>query len=167
MGWKDVLSKVAPALSKALALTGPVGAAASALLESTLGVRSDALEAKLTNLTADDIVKLRDADRAFARDMEALRIEGFKAEAGDRADARKREVDTHDWVVKVLALGIVALFMAVCVFMWTSEVPAANRDAANQVLGILYGAVMLVLGYYFGSSMGSRAKDATIEGLSK
>ena len=41
-------------------------------------------------------------------------------------------------------------------------IPAQNRDAANQLLGILYVAVTVVLSYYFGRSAGSRTKDAVL-----
>jgi hypothetical protein len=85
-----------------------------------------------------------------------------RVDSDDRANARGREVALHDWTTRALALAIITLF-AVQMFLLTRHaIPAENRDAANQLLGILYVAVTVVLSYYFGSSAGSRTKDAVL-----
>jgi hypothetical protein len=163
MDWKKAIGAVAPSLLRAIG--GPFGSVAANALTSVLGVDANdekALEAKVLSMTAADLLALKQADQQFQKDMRALGIDEAKIEAADRADARAREIATHDWVVKVLALSVFTLFAAVVVGLQRFEIPAQNRDAANQVLGILYAAVVSVLGYYFGSSAGSRAKDALI-----
>ena len=48
-------------------------------------------------------------------------------------------------------------------FLLTRQaIPAENRDAAIQLLGIFYVAVTVVPSYYFGSLPGSRTKDAVL-----
>lgn len=74
-------------------------------------------------------------------------------------EPQSREMRLHDWVQPVLALSVFALFAFVVWHLQYASIPGENRDAYNQVLGILYAAVTGVLGFYFGSSIGSRLKD--------
>lgn len=158
MDWKKIAG-VAPTIAKAIG--GPFAGAAVAAAAAALGVepKEDALEAKVQNLTAGDLVKLKEAEQAFQVEMRKLDVDEARVGNEDRANARQREIELHDWVTPILALGVFVLFTFVVWHLQRSSVPIENRDAFNQVLGILYAAVTGVLGYYFGSSMGSRNKD--------
>lgn len=166
--WKKALGGVAPALTKALsgnfpgAAAAAVGALSRALLGHEKGSADDVAEVLAAGATPELIEKIQAAEREFTLKLvdSAVRLE--EIEADDRANARSREIATHDWVVKALAIGVFVLFSAVVWMLYHVEIPAMNRDATNQVLGILYAAVSMVLGYYFGSSSSSRAKDAVL-----
>lgn len=49
-------------------------------------------------------------------------------------------------------------YFALIYLVFTTELPEGNREAANIVLGVLTGALGLVLNFYFGSSQGSKEK---------
>ena len=70
-------------------------------------------------------------------------------------------------VTPLLALGTVGLtfiLFAVIIFV---DVDADSKDILIYVLGALTSAVTMVLGYYFGSSQGSKDKSAEIKALTK
>ena len=70
-------------------------------------------------------------------------------------------------VTPVLALGTVGLtfiLFAVIIFV---DVDADSKDILIYVLGALTSAVTMVLGYYFGSSQGSKDKSDEIKALKK
>lgn len=69
------------------------------------------------------------------------------------------------WTEAFLIVMVFGLFAFVVWTLRSSPIPEANRDAFNQILGILYAAVTGILGYCFGSSAGSRSKDQTIQTL--
>lgn len=163
--WKKVLRAVAPTLVGAIG--GPVGSVAANALSAALGIPpgEDELEKKVATLTAADLLSLKNAEQQFVKDMKALDLDFEKVAQEDRSNARAREIATHDWMPRALGLSVFALFAFVTLTLARWEIPLANRDAANQILGILYAAVVSVLGYYFGSSAGSRSKDASIRDM--
>jgi hypothetical protein len=68
-------------------------------------------------------------------------------------------------VTPILALGTVGLtfiLFAVIIFV---DVDADSKDILIYVLGALTSAVTMVLGYYFGSSAGSKEKSSKIDDL--
>jgi hypothetical protein len=68
-------------------------------------------------------------------------------------------------VTPVLALGTVGLtFILFGVIIFT-DVDADSKDILIYVLGALTSAVTMVLGYYFGSSAGSKEKSSQIDDL--
>jgi hypothetical protein len=70
-------------------------------------------------------------------------------------------------VTPILALGTVALtFMLYAVIIFV-DVDEQSKDILIYVLGALTSAVTMVLGYYFGSSAGSKEKDNKIKELMK
>lgn len=97
-------------------------------------------------------------------------------QAKEMASARDREVQiaTSEFapmlnkiVTPILALGTVALtFMLYAVIIFV-DVDEQSKDILIYVLGALTSAVTMVLGYYFGSSAGSKEKDQKIRDLMK
>jgi hypothetical protein len=95
-------------------------------------------------------------------------------QAKEMASARDREIQiaTSEFaptlnkiVTPVLALGTVALtFMLYAVIIFV-DVDEQSKDILIYVLGALTSAVTMVLGYYFGSSAGSKEKDQKIKDL--
>jgi hypothetical protein len=98
----------------------------------------------------------------------------FQAKEMDSARQREMQIATSEFaptlnkiVTPVLALGTVALtFMLYAVIIFT-DVDEQSKDILIYVLGALTSAVTMVLGYYFGSSAGSKEKDSKIKELMK
>ena len=70
-------------------------------------------------------------------------------------------------VTPILALGTVGLTFVLYAVIIFVDVDAESKDILIYVLGALTSAVTMVLGYYFGSSMGSKEKDGKIKELMK
>jgi hypothetical protein len=98
----------------------------------------------------------------------------FQAKEMDSARDREIRIATSEFaptlnkiVTPLLALGTVALtFMLYAVIIFT-DVDEQSKDILIYVLGALTSAVTMVLGYYFGSSAGSKEKDSKIKELMK
>lgn len=163
----EFLKKAAPWL--VTALTGGVpGLATMAASEvaKALNLSSndvDSVKTAIVGATPEQVVQLRLADQAFSAHMRELDIQEVseleRIAAGDRADARQREVKTGDsWTPRTLAALIVIGYMTVQWFLLSHIVAAEMRELVMRSLGLLDAAVTLVLGYYFGSSSGSSEK---------
>jgi hypothetical protein len=98
----------------------------------------------------------------------------FQAKEMDSARDREVQIATSEFaptlnkvVTPLLALGTVALtFMLYAVIIFV-DVDEQSKDILIYVLGALTSAVTMVLGYYFGSSAGSKEKDQKIKDLMK
>lgn len=86
--------------------------------------------------------------------------------------ARKREIEiaTSEFapflnkiVTPVLALGTVGLTFVLFAVIIFVEVKPEAKDILIYVLGALTSAVTMVLGYYFGSSQGSKEKSQQLD----
>jgi hypothetical protein len=68
-------------------------------------------------------------------------------------------------VTPVLALGTVVLSFALFAVIIFVDVQAESKDIIIYVLGALTSAVTMILGYYFGSSVGSKEKSTQLDDL--
>lgn len=72
-------------------------------------------------------------------------------------------------VIKTITLkhisGAVVLiaFLSGHLLMLFYSIPEQNKESFIHSLGMLDGAFIVVIGYYFGSSSGSKTKEQTIE----
>jgi hypothetical protein len=98
---------------------------------------------------------------AMGKEMESARNREIQIATSDAAPLLNKIV------TPVLALGTVGLtFILFGVIIFT-DVDADSKDILIYVLGALTSAVTMVLGYYFGSSAGSKEKDSKIKDLIK
>lgn len=96
----------------------------------------------------------------------------FMAKEMDSARNREVQIAISEFaptlskiVTPLLALGTVGLtFILYAVIIFT-DVNEQSKDILIYVLGALTSAVTMVLGYYFGSSMGSKEKDEKLRAL--
>ena len=98
---------------------------------------------------------------AMGKEMQSARDREIKIATSEFAPTLNKIV------TPVLALGTVGLtfiLFAVIIFV---DVDADSKDILIYVLGALTSAVTMVLGYYFGSSQGSKDKSAEIKALTK
>jgi hypothetical protein len=98
---------------------------------------------------------------AMGKEMESARNREIQIATSESAPMLNKIV------TPVLALGTVGLtFILFGVIIFT-DVDADSKDILIYVLGALTSAVTMVLGYYFGSSAGSKEKDSKIKDMMK
>jgi hypothetical protein len=68
-------------------------------------------------------------------------------------------------VTPILALGTVALSFILFAVILFVPVDQGSKDIIIYVLGALTSAVTMILGYYFGSSVGSKEKSSQLDDL--
>jgi hypothetical protein len=164
------LATVAPMAASAFG--GPLAGVAAQKIIGALGLAPDTskaqLEEAIIGATPEQLLALKKAEQDFLLDCRRLEIDVTKIQAADRADARSREVKTGDSTTPRLLAGLVmGLYIAVQYFLLTEVIEPTMREIVMRSLGTLDAAVGLVLGYYFGSSIGSAKKDdriATLQG---
>jgi hypothetical protein len=162
---KGLLTALAPTI--ATAIGGPFAGVATQKLIGALGLSTnttqDELMSQIVTATPEQLLKLKEADQAFAVEMRKLDIDVMKLEVSDTDSARKREIATQDYTPRIIAALILGLYMFVQWFILGHVVESSMREIVLRSLGTLDAAVGLILGYYFGSSVGSRTKDTTIQ----
>lgn len=86
--------------------------------------------------------------------------------------ARRREIEIavsanapfiNKIVTPILALGTVTLTFILFLVIIFVEVNSQSKDILIYVLGALTSAMTMVLGYYFGSSQGSKEKSQQLD----
>jgi hypothetical protein len=145
---------------------------ADAVMEKGVDYVQDKLGVTLKpegELTDDDVKDLRER---------AMQHEEFMAEqqVKEMANARQREIDLatnanvpmiNKIVTPILALGVVTLSFVLFMTLIFIEVKAESREILIYVLGAVNSATTMILGYYFGSSLGSKEKDDKLKGALK
>lgn len=156
-----LLATVAPTVASAFG--GPLAGMATQKLIGALGLDADVskeeLERAILGATPEQLLAIKKAEQEFIVDMKKLDIDLERIASADRDSARKREIEVKDNTPKMLAGVIVGLYVFVQYFILTHTVDPTMKDFVLRSLGMLDAALGLVLGYYFGSSAGSRAKD--------
>lgn len=165
---KQVLAALAPMLGTALG--GPLGGFAGTAIAQALGTPlgdAKAAENALLSASPDTIVKLRKAELDFQAKMKEYGIDEEKLVYDDIANARARETAVKDSTPSALAYAITAGFFGTLGFMLLNGKPATGGDALLVMLGSLGTAWAGIVTYYFGSSLGSTKKDATLSAIAK
>jgi hypothetical protein len=65
----------------------------------------------------------------------------------------------------ILGALVVVGFFGLLVVLAVTTIPTENKDIMLMVVGGLIGSFVTVVGYYFGSSSGSSAKDKIISDM--
>lgn len=65
-----------------------------------------------------------------------------------------------DWLLFATGFTVMGVFFVIVNALIYLQIPEANKEILIHVLGIVEGAVMTVVGYYFGSSK-EKKKDET------
>jgi len=169
MKWSDLsktIGKVAPMLGTALG--GPMGGAIGAVVSSALGVSNEP-EAVAAAMKADPniVVKLKEIE---SQNESSLRDHTFKMLA-----IEQKEIDSAR-TMQAAALGQEDLFSKRFVYYFASclcifgalyitaitffEIPTDNVRFADTCLGFILGSMFSpVVGFFFGTSFGSRKKS--------
>lgn len=100
-------------------------------------------------------------------------VDFAKIDAGDRDSARTREsemakADVWDLtknINTILAIGVITLSFILFAVLMSIEVKSVAKDILIYILGVLSAAITQILSFYFGSSQGSKNKQAEIDKL--
>ena len=172
MEWKDISStigKIAPALGALLAIpTGGASMAIGEAIAAVLGSDStpEAVAAAVAN-NPDAALKLQAMENDHKQVMERLSLEKFQTEVADRGTARSREVEINktessSWLSKnvssLLAIGCLVLTFLMFYQVLYKTIDPAKQEIVVYILGALSAISTQIISYYFGSSMGSKAK---------
>ena len=151
------LKAIAPTV--ATALGGPLAGLAVQVVGSALGVEPDKVQDMITKgqLSGDQLLALKQAELDLKKQEEELGFKYEQLDYNDRADARKRQADTHDETNTWLAFIIIGSFIAV---VGTTLMGMTKVDSvlAGTLIGYLSAKAEQVLTYYFGSTRQSSAK---------
>jgi hypothetical protein len=151
-----LLGSVAPALASVVA--GPAGGAAVSAIAKVFGV-ADSVEA-VTRAVAGD----PDAALKLARiDLETIRVQHANTEnARAMQVAALAQSDVFSKRFTMYLTGFWSLCAAVYIgFITFSIIPESNVRFADTILGFILGTVIAtMLNFWFGSSIGSKEKDA-------
>jgi hypothetical protein len=161
--WKALVKNIAPVLGTALG--GPLaGAATKFLAEAWLG-KPDATEQELAEAIAgaspEQLVRLRELDNDFKLKMRQLDINVFELEVKDRSSARelaKVDMRPQIWLSVIYTVGYFG-----CLYMFFAgdvAVPETLKSEFGMVLGVMTAAQIKIMDFWFGSSYGSKTKDA-------
>ena len=167
MDWKSIVKTVAPGI--ATALGGPfagmgVKAIAGALLgtDSAESATEDMVAQAVLAASPADLVKLKEVEAGFQRDMKALDIDLERIASEDRQSARDRQIKTGDQMPAYIAFAALSGFFGILTAMIFVDLPSGSEGPLNVMLGALGALVVGIGNYYFGSSAGSSAKNETI-----
>jgi len=120
-----------------------------------------------------DIKNAKDVPPEDKVRAQELILEAYEAEVEDRASARSREIaainaGSNDILFKTVGWGITLCFtLMVLGSLGVFEIPTENLRMWDTAFGAVVAAFTQVIGYYFGSSMGSKEKTRLIDASSK
>ncbi|RZO69135.1 MAG: hypothetical protein EVA70_00075 [Parvularculaceae bacterium] len=165
---KRAVAGVAPQIAHALG--GPLaGAAVGALSRAIFGI-DDADEAMLADVLEGANPKEREAlmraEHEFRLALRQANLIEQEIAAGDRANARDRQVKMDDLTPSILGGLIIGGFFVVLAAMVTRRLPAGAETEFSIMLGALATMTAAVVNYFFGSSVGSREKTRMMSPVS-
>lgn len=159
---KSIISKGAPLLG--LAVGGPAGAALGSIVANAFGANPEDLKDIIDKINneSDAKIKLLQIQDQHAEVIKQIQLEEVKLKYQSVANAQNREVELAkagkpDTTTRDLALLYTAgYFFTHIIYNFFPELRDINFSTA------LNAGEMLVLGYYFGSSIGSKVKETAM-----
>ena len=165
-----ILKAVAPTV--ATALGGPLAGTATSMLLARLGgdVKDPkAVEAALAAGDPATMLALKKLEDDFRAHMADLGVDVMRLEYADTADARAREAAVRDYTPRILAAVVVTLTFGLegALIMGWHGPTGIPGEVLGRILGTLDSALILVLGYYFGSSAGAHDSAKALAEIAK
>ncbi|CAB3777660.1 hypothetical protein LMG28614_00433 [Paraburkholderia ultramafica] len=173
MDWSKVAANIGSTAPLLAGLVGsPVGLgviAAAAIISHALGTPSDPAFVEPALNDPGALEKIRQAESANSLQLQQLMVtaaqvrlaheyEMARIETDDRANAGTMGTVNRDWVPKVLAMAVTTGFFGILLLMALQPLPGTNKDLVNVIVGALGTAWISIIGYYFGTSVGSMRK---------
>jgi hypothetical protein len=174
MSWdsiKSLIGSVAPTI--AAALCGPLAGTATKFLSEKLLGKPDGtkeeLTAALAGATPAQLMQLKDLEQQFALEMRKLDVDVFNTEVKDVQSARdmaKMDIRPHVIFSAMFFLGYFSLTFYL-VYLFAKGADATSTDEflkgmVATVVGVLTANIPTLVGFWFGSSMGSKNAGHTI-----
>ena len=161
--WKKTLAKVAPGI--ATALGGPMAGVAVGMATKALGIDDgdeSALSAAVASGDPQVLLKLKNAENDFLKEMKALDVDVFKAEVDDRKDARQLAIKGGKYPQVVLSVLYTLGYFWTMYAVFAGDVTIADnlRELAGALIGIMSTAQMTIMRFWFGGLMQAPAKPA-------
>jgi hypothetical protein len=165
------LKKALPWISAAAtcnvpALTQLAANAVSNAVGKDVDASEEAIAAAVAGAKPEEIAALKQQEVDFALKMQQL---GFQHQeeleaiaAGDRSNARAREIALRDRIPAILAIAVTGGFFGLLFVLLRWAPPQQNEALLNISLGSLGTAWVAIISYYFGSSAGSERKSEII-----
>lgn len=166
MDWKKTIADYAPTVGAVFGAPGiAVGTAIRSILNMSDTSTDDEVKAALA--TPEGQEKVRLAEIAYRASVLEADTKKYEIDIKDKDSARQREIQIKDKTPAILSALITIGFFGVLGWMLAKGLPDSGKDAMLIMLGALSAAWTGVISYYFGSSSGSRDKDATIYNMGK
>jgi hypothetical protein len=163
MDWKKIVGTVAPGL--ATALGGPLAGLAVKAIGGALGLSEGASEddvaVAVSGANPEQLLALKQADQAFKVKMRELDVDLERLAGQDRAGARDI-AKVNMWPHIVLSTIYTGGYFAMLYLFMTGNVEIATslKTEFSIVLGVMTAAQTMIMQFWFGSSSGSKEKDA-------
>ena len=163
MDWKKIVGTVAPGL--ATALGGPLAGLAVKAIGGALGLSEGASEddvaVAVSGANPEQLLALKQADQAFKVKMRELYVDLERLAGQDRASARDI-AKVNMWPHIVLSTIYTFGYFAMLYLFMTGNVEIATslKTEFSIVLGVMTAAQTMIMQFWFGSSSGSKEKDA-------
>jgi hypothetical protein len=163
MDVNSLIKTVAPWIGTALG--GPLGGLAVGAIADALGLDAKteaSVKQALAGVTAEQLLAIKDADQAFALQMQSI---GFKQIAdmealasADRKDARNMQTTTRSRIPAVLSVGVTAGYFAILIGLLTGTLHVSDSQALLLMLGSLSTGWGVVMAFWFGTTSDSGRK---------
>jgi hypothetical protein len=153
-------------------ITNLFAGGASQLVDSVGNVLDKVVTTKGDKMQLEN--ELKKADNDYQISMKTLDLQGQQAVLADVDSARKRDAAVEESAnasklskntPPYLAIGTTVLTFALFYYLmfYPGEIQQSKREVILYILGVLSAILTQVFSFYFGSSQGSQAKNATIE----
>jgi hypothetical protein len=141
------------------ASVGLINPTLGSIIQGDMSVEQVVSSIKNSDAPAEDKIKAQE-----------MVLEAYEAEVQDRASARQREMaalasGSNDVLFKTVGWGITLCFIGViagAIGLW--QIPEESQRLFDMGFGAVVAAFTQVIGYYFGSSAGSKQKTNLING---
>ncbi len=169
-GFKGVLKAAYPMISLAAGLGGPIGTMAAASVAKALGLNDvvepthAGIEAAITQAQVADpeaLLKMKEAENDFILKCKASNIDLEKIAAADTSSARTMHMTLRDWTPQILTYALVGGSLVISVVVLLHKV-AVDSAMAGVILGYIFSESKQAVGFWLGSSAGSKGKDDAI-----
>jgi len=158
---KDLIGKVAPSLGTALG--GPLGGLAGTVISQALGVETEALAYEKLMADPNALLELKKAEIEFNKFLVEADIDVLELEVQDRTSAREL-FKVNIWPqITLSAVFVGGYFWLLSEIMTGQYQPTPEMETVvNVLIGVLTAGVPQVMGFWLGSSLGSREKSARL-----
>jgi hypothetical protein len=152
------LLQIAPTIASALG--GPLAGLAVSALSKALDIAPDTVNDIITTgkLNADQLAQVKIAEIELQKQAQSLGLNFAEIEEKNQESARNMQIATQSKIPAILASITTVGFFGILILLFFNKVDPTN-NALMIMLGSLGTAWTGVIGFYFGSSAGSQAKD--------